>query len=225
MEKSCILFFSTIFFLTFSLNLKSQNSFKFEPEINIGISARCASIELLDYPIRSRRNFGFTYDQIEISRNRNFVLEVGQFVYKKKIFVGLSSYFRYGHFHYKTDYNSQEFKRFKYDVFFDANYHLKWKEKHKSSLILGLGIGYMNLNTGFNYDRITGEVDANGNILKVNTKGAFGFMAPRFLLGIDRNKFKAFVIVNGTRDDDYRPNPTIWLEFKATYALKKFNKK
>ncbi len=214
--------FILVLFCLLFLNY-SYSQIKFTPEISIGIAARNASFELTDYPVRSGRDFGFAYDQVEISRNRNISLDIGQFISKKKIYVELSSYFRYGHFHFKDrSYSSEELKKFKYDVFLDANYYLKWKEKHKSSLILGIGVGYMNMNTGFHYDRLTGEVDANGNFLKVNTKSAFSFIAPRFLLGVDRNKFIAFVIVHGTPDDDYRSNSTIWLEFKATYKIFQF---
>ncbi len=204
----------------------AQTVKKLSPEIAIGIAARNASIELTDYPRRSARSFGFSYNQIDISRNRNISLDIGQFVYKKKIYVELSSYCRYGHFHYETNSpNSKQIKRFKYDVFLDANYYLKWKKQHKSSLILGLGVGYMNMNTGFRYDELTGEIDASGNYLKVNTKSSFSFIAPRFLIGIDRNRFKAFVIAHGTPDEDFRSNPTIWLEFKASYTFKPFVKK
>jgi hypothetical protein len=212
----------TFILIAFFVSKFSFSQLKFKPEINFGIVARNATIELSDYSIRRRPYFGFDYNQIKISRNRNLSIDIGQFIYKKKIYVELSSYIRYGHFHYEKDYTTNEIKRFKYDFFADANYYLKWKKEHKSSLILGFGLGFMNLNTSFSYFAFTGERNASGNYLKKELKRGFNFLAPRFLLGVDRNKFKAFVIVHGTPDDDYQPNPTIWLEFKASYKIFQF---
>jgi hypothetical protein len=211
-------------FITFTsgLNLKAQ-SIRFKPEVNIGIAFRNASLELSNYPNRNNRSFGFDFDQIALTRTQNLALDIGQFVYKKRIYVDISSYLRYGHFHYETQSpQSKEIKRLKYDFFLDASYYFKKKNENRFGVILGAGIGYMNINTGFRYNYINGDTDASGNYVVRNVKGGFGYIAPRLIVGGEIKRIKGFVIVHGTPDDDYRSNPTIWLEFKLSYKIFKF---
>lgn len=80
----------------------------------------------------------------------------------------------------------------------------------------GLGTGYMNLNTGYVADFIYG--DSNNPVI-IRRKSGFNFFAPRLLMGAAYKKLNAFVIVHGTPDNHYDPNPTLWIEFKASYKF------
>ena len=82
----------------------------------------------------------------------------------------------------------------------------------------------MNIGTGFSYNYNTGEKDTIGNWIIRRLKGGFGFLAPRLLVGIKKNRVSGFINVHGTPDNNYRSNPTIWIEFKATYSFSPFKK-
>jgi hypothetical protein len=203
----------------------SQSKIKFDPTIELGISHRNASIELESSFLASGRSFGFSYNQIAITRTQSLAIDMRQNLYKERIFAQLSTYFRYNHFHYEGDYRTKEIKNFKSDVFLDAVFLSRKKKKTSFGFLLGAGIGYMNIGTGFHYNYNTGIKDANGNWIIKREKATFCFLAPRLLFGIHKNRLSGYVNFHYTPDDFYRPNPTIWLEFKAAYSIWRFKKK
>lgn len=214
-----------ILFIFFTYTSYSQNKIKLNPTIEVGISHRNASIELQPNFLASSREFGFSFNQVAITRTQSLTIDMRQSLYKERIFAQLSTYFRYNHFHYEGNFTSKEIKSFKSDLFLDAIYAFRKKKKTSFGLLLGAGIGFMNIGTGFHYNYNTGNKDANGNWIIERRKGAFSFLAPRLLVGVQKNRFSGFVNVYGTPDDNYRSNPTIWLEFKVAYSFSPFEKK
>jgi hypothetical protein len=200
-------------------NSYSQHKLIFNPSVEIGIAHRNAAFELSDYYNRFSPDFTYDYDGIAHFRNTSLAIGFEQYVYKKKLSIQLASYFRYNHLYYGknaqgiSNSNQKEYKRLKYDIFVDALYHFKKRKKKSIGIILGVGIGKMNYGTKFKDSLWTG----NKNELKTR---AFIFIAPRLLLGFEKNNFSFFTITHGTPDIDYRSNPTIWLEFKLAYSFR-----
>ena len=83
----------------------------------------------------------------------------------------------------------------------------------------------MNLGTSFRYDRFEGYDNNNNPIILKNAKGAFSFLAPKLIIGLQKDRLNGLVIINGTPDREKDPNPTLWIEFKATYSFTPFQKK
>ncbi len=194
-------------------------NFKFAPTIELGISHRNASIELESSFLASRRNFGFDYNQLAITRTQSLTIDMRQNLYKERIFAQLSTYFRYNHFHYEGDFTTKEIKSFKSDLFLDAIFSSNKKKRTSVGFLLGAGIGFMNIGTRFHYNYNTGIKDSSGNWISKRAKGTFSFLAPRLLIGIQKKRLSGFINVHYTPDDYYRPNPSIWLEFKAAYSF------
>jgi hypothetical protein len=176
-----------------------------------------------------RSRYGFYY---EVEQPAPYLsLDVKQQLFKKKrIIIELSNYFTYSAFREITPdrtnpYYTIKQKRFKHDHFLSLLYPFK-SRSNKPHIILGAGIGYMNFGTGFRYDYFTGESDQSGNpIVYKNKKGGFRFFAPKFIVGIEKSRYNAFLIVNGTPDIYYEPNPTLWIEGKLTYTFHLFDRK
>ena len=214
-----------VFFILLGFSAYSQNKFKLNPSIEIGIAQRSNPFELSKYSYL-QTNLGTTYDYNSGKHFRNFSLSLAlqQFVLKKRISVQLASYFRYNHLYYGK--NSQgvsstkekEYKRLKYDVFIDGLYHFKKRKPSSIGIELGLGIGNMNLGTKFKDSIWDGLATVEG-------VKSFTFLAPRLIIGINKTKFSFFAIVHGTPDSYYRSEPSIWLEFKAAYTFSPFKKK
>jgi len=220
MIKFCFLF-SVVFY---SVNSFAQKKITY-PTIEIGISHRNASIELESSFLARGRNFGFSYNQIAITRTQSLAIDMRQNLYKERIFAQFSTYFRYNHFHYEGDYRTKEIKNFKSDLFLDAVFVSRKKKKKSFGFLLGAGIGYMNIGTGFHYNYNTGIKDNNGDWIIKREKATFSFLAPRLLMGIKKNRLSGYVNLHYTPDDNYRTNPTIWLEFKVCYSFSPFIKK
>ena len=213
--------------LLFAFNFTfSQNKNKFNPSLEIGIAQRSFPFELSEFSHLPGSFSGYSYEFDNHKHFKNFSLSIAlkEYVLKKRISVQLASYFRYNHLYYGknaqgiTNY-SDEYKRLKYDIFLDGLYHFKKGKSSSVGVELGLGIGFMNLGTRFK-DSI---LDYNNRYEEV-IRG-FGFLAPRLLVGINKNKFSLFAIAHGTPDSYYRSNPSIWLEFKLAYSFSPFKKR
>lgn len=203
----------------------SQSKNKLNPSIEIGIAQRSNPFELSEFSwLPGSSGYTYQYNSGKHFKNFSLSLALQQFVLKKRISVQLASYFRYNHLYYGknaqgvSSTNEKEYKRLKYDVFIDGIYHFKKRKPSSIGIELGLGIGYMNFGTNFK-DSIW-----NGNAT-VEAVRSFTFLAPRLIIGINKNKFSFFTIVHGTPDSYYRSNPSIWLEFKAAYTFSLFKKK
>ena len=211
-------------FIFLCSNVYSQHKLKIDPKLEVGFAYRVAAFELSDYPSRSTPNFTYYYNGISHFRNSNLAIAIQQYVFKEKVSLRLSSYFRYNHLFFGKNAqgisgpNEKEYKRLKYDVFIDGLYHFKKRKANSFGLILGAGIGEMNLGTNFKDSIWTGS---KNELIKRN----FSFIAPRLLVGISKNSLSVFAIAHGTPDTDYRSNPTIWLEFKIAYSFSPFKKR
>jgi hypothetical protein len=204
----------------------SQNKFKFNPSVEIGLAYRPGIIELSElsnYPNLGRPYTTYTYSSKKHFNNVSLSIALQQYVVKKRISLQAASYFRYTHLYYGKDAQGvsssaeKEYKRLKYDLFIDGLYHFK-KGKSGIGIILGAGIGYMNYGTRFK-DSVW---RANDSLEAVRS---FRFFAPRLIVGLTKNNFSFFAIGYGTPDKEYEGNPSIWLEFKATYTFSPFKKK
>jgi hypothetical protein len=218
-----------LFFILSSLfycNAFSQNKFKLNPSIEVGIAYRPGIIELSrfsKYPNPSPRGYTYAYSSQKHFNNVSLSLAVRQLVLKNRISIQLASYFRYGHLYYGknaqgvSSSKEKEYKRLKYDFFVDGLYHFK-KSKSGVGIILGAGIG------GMNYGTLFQDSVWRGNDSVVATR-AFRILAPRLIIGASKNNFSFFAIAHGTPDANYEGNPSIWLEFKAAYSFSLFKKK
>lgn len=200
--------------------------FKFNPAIEVGIAYRPGVIELSElskYPNPSPRGYTYAYNSKKHFNNVSLSIAVQQFVLKKRISLQVASYFRYNHLYYcknaqgVSSPGEKEYKRLKYDIFFDGLYHFK-KGKSGISFVLGAGTGNMNYGTRFRDSVWRG----NDSLVGVRS---FRFFAPRLIVGLTKNNISLFAITHGTPDREYEGNPSIWLEFKAAYTFSPFKKK
>ena len=200
--------------------------FKFNPSVEVGIAYRPGIIELSE--LSRLPNLGKPYTTYAYSDKKHFnnislSIALQQYVLKKRISLQAASYFRYNHLYYGKNAQGvsspaeKEYKRLKYDLFFDGLYHFK-KGKSGIGIVLGVGTGNMNYGTRFMDSLWLG----NGSFLAVRN---FRFFAPRLIVGLTKNNFSFFAIGYGTPDKEYEGNPSIWLEFKAAYSFSPFKKK
>jgi hypothetical protein len=213
-----------ILFIFFTYITYSQS--KFNPSVEAGIAYRPGVIELSDfskYPNPSPKGYTYTYSSTKHFNNVNLSLALQQYVLKQRVSLQAASYFRYGHLYYGknaqgvSSNKEKEYKQLKYDLFIDGIYHFK-KGKSGIGIVIGAGIGNMNYGTLF----IDSAYRGNDTIL---AKRGFRFMAPRIIIGVNKNNFSFSAIAYGTPDSEYDGNPSIWLEFKAAYAFSLFRKK
>ena len=216
------IFFVTIIFVFGFSSAYTQSKIKFEPTIETGIAFRPGYIEMSNSSkIPGQPYTTYAYSKAKHFNNINLSIAIQQYILKNRISLQLASYFRYNHLYYGK--NSQgissasekEFKRLKYDVFIDGLYHFKKRKINSIGFELGAGIGYMNFGTQF-------KDSAMVNNRYMEIKKGFRFLAPRLLIGVNKNNFSFFTIAHGTPDADYEPNPTIWLEFKLAYKFTPF---
>lgn len=195
---------------------------KFNPIIETGIAFRTGYIELSNLSKKPGQPYTtYTYSKAKHFNNINLSITIQQFILKKRISFQLASYFRYNHLYYGKNNlgvstaTEKEYKRIKYDMFIDVLYHFKKRKINSIGFEIGAGIGYMNFGTRF----IDSAMVSNRYI---EIKKGFRFLAPRILIGVNKNNFSFFTIAHGTPDADYEPNPTIWLEFKLAYKFTPF---
>ena len=224
-----ILKYSTIFFILTTLfysNTYSQNKFKLNPSVEVGIAYRPGVIELSKLsrlPNLYRPYTTYAYSSKKHFNNINLSIALQQYVLKQRISLQAASYLRYNHLYYGknaqgvSSNKEKEYKRLKYDLFIDGIYHFK-NSKSGIGILLGAGLGIMNYGTLFK-DSVW---RANDSL--IGTRG-FRFVAPRLIVGLTKNNFSFFAIGYGTPDKEYDGNPSIWLEFKAAYTFSPFKKK
>jgi hypothetical protein len=195
------------------------------PTLAIGISHRMASLRLND-----KSSTGNIYGgPISVApRSWYLSIDLKKNVFKKKIILELSNYLTYSELRRKQPNLSSpemvtEYSK-RHDHFLSLIYPIKNK-KHNFSFLLGGGLGYMNLSTGFRFDRLEDFDSFSGPRIRKNVKGSLAFLAPKLIVGVEKNRFNGFVIVNGTPDADNDSNPTLWIEFKTTYTFRPFKKK
>jgi hypothetical protein len=212
-------------FLCVSIELLSQSKFKLNPSVEIGIAQRSNAFELSEASwLPGSSGYTYKYSNSKHFRNFSMAMALQQFVLKKRISVQLASYFRYNHLYYGknaqgvSSTKEKEYKRLKYDVFIDGLYHFKKRKPRSVGIVLGAGIGNMNYGTKFK------DSTWRGNDY-VEFDRSFRFLAPRLIVGFNKQKFSFFTIAHGTPDSYYRSNPSIWLEFKAAYSFSPFKKK
>lgn len=220
-------FFCLLFLFTFCFTY-GQKRTKLNPSIEVGIAYRSGVIELSELsrlPNLGQPYTTYTYSSKKHFNNVNLSIALQQYVLKKRISLQVASYFRYNHLYYGkneqgvSSNKEKEYKRLKYDLFIDGLYHFK-KTKSGIGIVLGAGIGVMNYGTLFNDSTWW----INNNIY-IETDKSFRFLAPRLIVGLNKNNFSFFAIAHGTPDSEYEGNPTIWLEFKAAYSFSPFKKK
>lgn len=221
------LFFCPILLFAFCFTYGQKNK-KLNPSIEIGVAYRPGVIELSKLsrlPNLGQPYTTFTYSSKKHFNNANLSIALQQFVLRQSIGLQIASYFRYNHLYYGknaqgvSSNKEKEYKRLKYDVFIDGLYHFKKRKPSSIGIELGLGIGYMNLGTRFRDSLL----DYNNNYREAT--GGFDFLAPRLIVGLNKNNFSFFAVAHGTPDSEYEGNPTIWLEFKAAYSFSPFKKK
>jgi hypothetical protein len=192
------------------------------PSIAAGVTFRGQSLRLTFVPGYLLPNrYGFIYNTGK--RATYFSVDIKEKVFKEKFIIQLSNYFIYDEFRsIRKNLPSQEYtseKRLKRDHFLDIMYQIKLK-KDWFKLLVGAGIGVMNCNTKFTYDRPTGGFDSLGNsVVLKNVPENFRYFAPRFIIGLQAGRLNSFVIAHKTPDMLFFFNPTVWLEFKATYSM------
>jgi hypothetical protein len=220
-------FLSLSLLFTFCFTYAQKNT-ELNPSIEVGIAYRPGVIELSELsrlPNLGQPHTTYAYSSKKHFNNVNLSIAAQQFVLKKRLGLQAASYFRYNHLYYGknaqgvSSNKEKEYKRLKYDLFFDGIYHFK-KSKSGIGIVLGAGIGFMNYGTRFNDS--TWWINRN---IYVETGKSFNFMAPRLIVGVDKSRFSIFAIAYGTPDAEYESNPTIWLEFKAAYSFTPFKKR
>ena len=98
-------------------------------------------------------------------------------------------------------------------------------KKNWRDLIVGVGYGLANCGTKFRFNFDSGQKDSSGNIIYVPLIGSFRFWAPRVMVGLHKYRIDALMIATLTPDREFDKNPSLWLEFKAAYTFKPFEKK
>jgi hypothetical protein len=221
MTNKSILLILSIFFTFTSY---SQSKFKFNPRLEVGIAYRPGVIELSESSKYPNLRTTHAYNSTKHFNNVSLAIALQHYVIKEKISLQIASYFRYNHLYYGksaqgiSSSNEKEYKRLKYDLFIDGIYHFKKRKTRSLGVDLGIGIGYMNNSTSFKDSTWTGSK-------YVEAVRGFSFLAPRIIVGVNKNNFSFFAIAHGTPDSEYQSNPTIWLEFKAAYTFSPFKKR
>lgn len=151
----------------------------------------------------------------------HFSFDIKKKFLKDKLTLQLSNNFTFGFLRSGSDPYGNEFneKALRSDHFVDLIYTKKTKEKFPN-LLYGVGYGIMNAGTSFKYSR-----PYNNNPDNLNIFGNLRFMAPRFMVGLEKGVFNAFLIVNYSgRDEYYNKTPAWNADVKLTVTFPKFQK-
>jgi hypothetical protein len=223
--KKCTLLILIPFFSTKSF---CQYFFKLNPSIAIGAAYRAQSLRLAE---KFYNNYNPYNLPLNIGRSAAYVvIDIKQKIMKDRLTIQFSNNFTYAVLgdlvtNYPTGPRFKTEKRLKRDHFFDILYPFNANRK-STNFILGVGYGFMNCGTKFKVDLFTGNYDAAGNAIFIKSgQSATRFSAPRLLFGVEKEKLNGFLIIHGTPDAERNPNPTLWIEVKATYSLTPFSKK
>ena len=193
----------------------AQNWFK--PKFEIGIAFR-----LNPYQAESTISPLFQdgkYIPFLDTKPRLFVGVTQKVLGKNNLYLSLSNYITYHNIS-----NQVETYKFKRDHFLDLINVFKSK-KDKAHLYLGAGIGYMNCGTNYTY--VQKGIDYNSFLFITNpkAKGTQRFIAERIIIGVQKNKYNAALIINNTQDNNGQKLATFWTELKVTYTIDPFKKK
>jgi hypothetical protein len=208
-----------LFLVSFSAITYAQ--LKNTPKINIGIARRPELFELSNYPVRGGRDKGY---QSNIGRmsNPNLVVELNQRLNHEKWILQFSNYFSYNYLATLYDSGNRihaDISAFKFDVFVDAIYEIRFRKFKNSFIRIGAGVGRMNISKKFDYNYPTGKFDANGNRIYEKRSTSLSFWAPRRLIGFEYRKIGTFVTAHYTPDGDFNPKPSLWVEYKLVYSF------
>ena len=190
------------------------------PTLGIGIAARLPAIELQQQKFVQANNFYTAQYQEAMPR---LCVDVKQKIFKKRMyFVQLSNYITYSNSRTikplpGSSKSTKEYK-LKRDHFVDI--YFQFKSSKNINFILGTGIGTMNAGTKFKLDTLNNP-SLPVPIQKVN---ATTYMAPRLLLGLQKERYHVFAIIHGTPNKNGEPYPTLWSEVKFTYSIYPFKK-
>ena len=156
------------------------------------------------------------------------VLEINQRLNHERWLLQLSNYFSYNYLatlYDSLNINSKTISAFKYDIFFDALYEIRLKKFKRSFIYIGAGVGRMNISKKFDYNYPTGVRDNNSNQIFEKRSTSLSFFAPRLSVGFSFKNISSFLVAHGTPDNDFKSNPSLWLEYKVLYSFKLKNKK
>lgn len=208
-----------IFLISFSIVASAQ--LKNAPKISVGVAWRPELFELSNYYIRRTVDKGY-YSNIGRMSNPNLAVELSQKLNHERWLFRFSNYFSYNYLATTLDsFNlpKENLKSFKYDLFLDVNYELRFRKFKHSFIYIGAGIGRMNISRKFDHDYPTGGLDNNGNRIFIRSSTNLAFWAPRIAVGFAFKNFSAFVTAHGTPDGDFNSNPSLWIEYKLLYSF------
>jgi hypothetical protein len=210
-------FLVLLFFSVSTFTLRSQKKI----QINIAplLSYRGYILELTDYPVRYS-NPGYTSEFYKQFGLRSIGVDFNTDLINGRMSVLLSSYFRYGYLYYDKTLN-KEVAAFKADLFADCVYNFGIKRNRKYKFFAGLGVGKVNIGTGFKYAFIP-AIDSSGNQYLKESVGTFSFNSARVLVGVKKGRWAITINVMGTPDEDRRPNFSGTLEGKIAYSIMAF---
>jgi hypothetical protein len=222
-KKTIVLFFLISFSVITNAQLKNA------PKINVGIARRPELFELSNYPSRGRRDKGY---QSNIGRmsNPNLVVELNQRLNNERWMLQFSNYFSHNYLATRYDSGNRihtDIYAFKLDVFIDAIYEVRFRKFKNSFILIGGGVGRMNISKKFDYNYPTGGYDSSYNRFYQKKSTSLSFWAPRLMAGFRYRNISAFVTAHYTPDGDFNPKPSLWVEYKLLYSfqLKKRKKK
>ena len=179
------------------------------PSIDIGLAFRLQAITLENNP-NNYSSYSSKYLPLQDSKTRLYVGIKEKLFKRGKLYISLANYITYRNINNeKPDY------RFKRDHIIDITNEFKTK-KDGLKFIVGAGIGLMNCGTNF--------IDPPNNSSFFYTS-SLRFLAPRLILGLQKNKYNFSIITHGTPNLEGEPYPTLWFESKFTYDLNLFRKK
>ena len=208
-----ILFLIIIIF-SFSEYTNAQNWLKPKLETGIAFRVNPYQAEHLNFsPFQDGKYIPF------LDTKPRLYLGVAQKVLgKNNLYLTLSSYITYHNIS-----NQIETYKFKRDHFLDLINIFK-SRKDNPHLFLGAGIGYMNCGTNYTY--VQKGIDYNGFLIITNpkAKGTQRFIAERIIIGVQKNKYNAALIINNTQDNNGQKLATFWTELKVSFTIDPFKK-
>jgi hypothetical protein len=210
-----------ILLLIFSSNIFGQ---KIEyPKIGIGVAFRFDPWTLDESKQSTTRFFGSYYPFMDTKTR--FSLSVKEKIPgKNNLELSLENYITYVRIGFKSNNLFLPDKRFKRDHLLEISNTFNAKKNSKAHFFLGLGVGYMNLGTKFNYVKLGGN-NGQPNIVDSNAIGSQRFFAPSLSFGVKYKSNNAQVKLYGTPDQEGEPYPTIWMEIKFSSDINLFKKK
>lgn len=197
------------------------NTQTFKPKINIGIAFRGSVHEIEKARYRSYP-YNFHYYPSAQSNCQSLSIDVVQDIFGKNWKVELSNYFRYNYFRETQATPASNLvteKRFKSDHFFDIFYNPALGKKKDWKLKIGIGYGVTNTNTAFNYPRFTGEYDANGNPIIINSFASFQYDGLRAFVGASYKKMGLTIAVFDSKNNNNEDLFSLWIETKFAYSF------